>query len=70
MAYNDWVDTEPILIPANPKPDENGEIYGYFGVGWYFEDENGMLVGGPHTSKAHALNLAQHVKDNLPHGLQ
>lgn len=67
MAYIDWVDTEPVLISANPKPDEDGEVYGYMGVGWYFIDENEMLVGGPHTSKAHAINLGQHVKDNWPH---
>ena len=54
MAYEDWVDTQPQRYGSKPYPmvSEDGDIYGWVGDGWYYMDENGMLVGGRHPSEA------------------
>jgi len=64
MAYDDWVDTEPKRYGSKPYPTvlDDGEIYGWVGDGWYYMDENGMLVGGRHPSKNAARAYGQQVK--------
>lgn len=55
MAYEDWVNTEPKRYGSKPYPDVvEGGVYGWYGDGWYYMDENGMLVGGKHPNMAAA----------------
>lgn len=65
MAYEDWVDTQPKRYGSKPYPEvsEDGSIYGWVGDGWYYMDENGMLVGGRHPSENAARENAQRIKD-------
>jgi len=53
MAYEDWVDTTPQRYGSKPYPtvSEDGSMFGWHGDGWYYMDENGMLVGGRHPSE-------------------
>ena len=55
MAYEDWVKSQPKRYGSKPYPAvEDNDIYGWVGDGWYYMDENGMLVGGRHDTKEKA----------------
>ena len=55
MAYEDWVKGEAKRYATKPYPEvEDNSIYGWDGDGYYYMDENGMLVGGKHTTKLEA----------------
>jgi len=53
--YDDWVNGEATRYSKSPYNDDTpGEVYGWIGDGYYYMDENGMLVGGRHDAKQDA----------------
>lgn len=65
MAYDDWIDTEPKRYASKPRPDmsdEENQVYGWHGDGWYYMDENGMLCGGRQPNRAAAIAKRIEIK--------